>query len=73
MQGTAGRIVYETLRNYGVTCIFGMEDPIHVFHAVDRQATRIVTFHDERHGAIADEGMEFSRAGSYVAAERLAA
>lgn len=56
MQGTAGRIVYETLKNYGVTCIFGMEDPIHVFHAVDRQATKIVTFHDERHGAIMAHG-----------------
>ena len=56
MKATAGRIVYETLRNHGVDCIFGMEDPIHIFHAVDRDATRIITFHDERHGAIMAHG-----------------
>lgn len=56
MQATAGRIVYETLKSYGVSCLFGMEDPIHVFHAVDRRATRIVTFRDEKHGAIMAHG-----------------
>lgn len=56
MRATAGRLVYETLKNYGVDCIFGMEDPIHLFHAVDREATRIVTIHDERHGAIMAHG-----------------
>jgi acetolactate synthase-1/2/3 large subunit len=49
---TAGRILYETLKAQGVACLFGMEDPIHVFHAVDRAATRIVTVRDEKHGAI---------------------
>ncbi|MBL8700116.1 MAG: acetolactate synthase catalytic subunit [Alphaproteobacteria bacterium] len=52
MRGTGGRLLYETLKSYGVTCLFGMEDPIHVFHAVDRAATRIVTIRDEKHGAI---------------------
>lgn len=53
---TAGRILYETLKAHGVTCIFGMEDPIHVFHAVDRAATRVVTVRDEKHGAIMAHG-----------------
>ncbi len=52
MKSTAGRLVSETIKNYGVTCIFGMEDPIHVMHAADPDAIRIVTVHDERHGAI---------------------
>jgi len=56
MQATSGRIVYETLKSYGVTCLFGMEDPIHVFHAVDRRTTRIITFRDEKHGAIMAHG-----------------
>jgi acetolactate synthase-1/2/3 large subunit len=56
MQATAGRLVYETLKAQGVTCLFGMEDPIHVFHAVDRRATRIVTVRDEKHGAIMAHG-----------------
>lgn len=52
MRGTGGRLLYETLKNFGVDVLFGMEDPIHVFHAVDRKATRIVTIRDEKHGAI---------------------
>jgi acetolactate synthase-1/2/3 large subunit len=49
-------LIYETLRNYGVDCIFGMEDPIHLFHAIDPSVTRIVTIHDERHAAIMAHG-----------------
>ncbi|MBF9235310.1 thiamine pyrophosphate-binding protein [Microvirga alba] len=56
MRGTAGKILYETLKSYGVTCLFGMEDPIHVFHAVDRGFTRIVTARDEKHAAIMAHG-----------------
>jgi acetolactate synthase I/II/III large subunit len=56
MRGTAGRIVYETLKAHEVTCLFGMEDPIHVFHAVDRDVTRIVTVRDEKHAAIMAHG-----------------
>jgi acetolactate synthase-1/2/3 large subunit len=56
MKGTGGRLVYETLKSYGVDCIFGMEDPIHVFHAVDRSFTRIITVRDEKHGAIMAHG-----------------
>lgn len=56
MKTTAAGLLYETLKNYGVDCIFGMEDPIHIFHAVDRDATRIITIHDEKHGAIMAHG-----------------
>lgn len=56
MKGTAGRILYETLKSHGVTCIFGMEDPIHVFHAADRAVTRIITVRDEKHAAIMAHG-----------------
>jgi acetolactate synthase-1/2/3 large subunit len=52
MQSTGGALVYETLRSYGVRCLFGMEDPIHIFHAVDPADTKIVTVRDEKHGAI---------------------
>ena len=56
MKAIAGRIIYETLKSYGVPVIFGMEDPIHIFHAVDPKATRIVTIRDEKHGAIMAHG-----------------
>lgn len=56
MRGTGGALLYETLKSYGVTCLFGMEDPIHVFHAVDRDFTKIVTVRDEKHAAIMAHG-----------------
>ncbi len=56
MKRTAGRLVCEVLQQHGIDCIFGMEDPIHIFHAIDRRAMRIITMHDERHGAIMAHG-----------------
>lgn len=56
MLGTGGALIYETLKSYGVTCIFGMEDPIHIFHAVDREYTKIITVRDEKHAAIMAHG-----------------
>ncbi|MCA9985167.1 MAG: hypothetical protein KDE59_12760 [Anaerolineales bacterium] len=56
MQGTAGQIMYEVLKNQGVTCLFGMEDPIHLYHAVDRSVMQIVTVRDEKHAAIMAHG-----------------
>src|SRR6478735_5039445 len=56
MRAKAGRLVAATLQNYGVSCLFGMEDPIEVFHALDRNLTRIVTVHDEKHAAIMAHG-----------------
>jgi acetolactate synthase-1/2/3 large subunit len=56
MKRTAGRLVCDVLKESGIDCIFGMEDPIHIFHGIDREAMRIVTMHDERHGAIMAHG-----------------
>jgi acetolactate synthase-1/2/3 large subunit len=56
MRGKAGRLVAATLQSHGVSCIFGMEDPIEVFHGLDRNQTRIVTIRDEKHGAIMAHG-----------------
>ena len=56
MLRTAGGIISETLKAYGVTCVFGMEDPIHIFHSLDQGFTRIVTVRDEKHAAIMAHG-----------------
>jgi acetolactate synthase-1/2/3 large subunit len=56
MRANGGTLVYETLKSYGVNCLFGMEDPIHVFHAVDPAATKIITVRDEKHAAIMAHG-----------------
>ena len=56
MLRTAGGIISETLKAYGVTCVFGMEDPIHIFHSLDQDFTRIVTVRDEKHAAIMAHG-----------------
>ena len=56
MLGTAGEIIGATLCDFGVTCLFGMEDPIHIIHALDRDVTRIVTVRDEKHAAIIAHG-----------------
>ncbi|MBO6899999.1 MAG: hypothetical protein JJ864_01520 [Rhizobiaceae bacterium] len=56
MLRTAGGIISDTLKAYGVTCVFGMEDPIHIFHTLDQGFTRIVTVRDEKHAAIMAHG-----------------
>src|SRR5690606_8902761 len=56
MKITAAGLRYETLKNYGVDCIVGMEDPTHFLHAVARSVTRIITIHDEKRGAIMAHG-----------------
>lgn len=56
MRAKGGRLVAETLKSHGVTCLFGMEDPIEVFHALDREVIRIVTVRDEKHAAIMAHG-----------------
>lgn len=53
---TVGRTIADTLKAYGVTHLFGMEDPVHIFHALDRKAVRPVTVHDEKHAAIMAHG-----------------
>lgn len=56
MTGTAGALVAATLAAYRVTHLFGMADPVHVFHALDRGVVRPVTVRDEKHGAIMAHG-----------------
>ena len=56
MKAKAGQLVAETLKQLGATCVFGMEDPIEVFHALDRTAIRIITVRDEKHAAIMAHG-----------------
>jgi len=56
VKGTAGALIAATLRAHGVTHVFGMADPVHVFHALDRSAIRPITVRDEKHGAIMAHG-----------------
>ena len=56
VKGTAGALIAATLRAHGVTHVFGMADPVHVFHALDRSVIRPITVRDEKHGAIMAHG-----------------
>lgn len=51
-----GEMIARALREYGVTCVFGMEDPVHITHGLANDAIRLVTVHDEKHGAIMAHG-----------------
>lgn len=53
---TVGKVIADTLKAYGVTHLFGMEDPVHIFHALDRKVVRPITVHDEKHAAIMAHG-----------------
>jgi len=55
-KGTAGALIAATLHAYHVTHVFGMADPVHVFHALDRSAIQPITVRDEKHGAIMAHG-----------------
>ncbi|RBI68398.1 acetolactate synthase catalytic subunit [Roseovarius sp. TE539] len=46
----------ETLEAYGVEAIFGMEDPVQLFHHLNRDQIRVITIRDEKHGAIMAHG-----------------
>jgi acetolactate synthase-1/2/3 large subunit len=56
LKGTAGSLIAATLHAYQVTHVFGMADPVHVFHALDRRTIQSVTVRDEKHGAIMAHG-----------------
>ena len=56
LKGTAGSLIAATLHAYQVTHVFGMADPVHVFHALDRRTIQPVTVRDEKHGAIMAHG-----------------
>lgn len=53
---TVGAAIARTLQEYGVTCIFGMEDPVNIVHGLDVDSVKIVTVRDEKHGAIMAHG-----------------
>lgn len=53
---TVGEIIATTLKMYGVTHLFGMEDPIQIVHALDDTAVKAITIRDEKHGAIMAHG-----------------
>ncbi len=49
-------VVAETLHAYGTSHIFGMKDPIDIFHAADALGIQAITVHDEKHGVIMAHG-----------------
>lgn len=53
---TAATAVARTLQAYGVTHVFGMKDPIHVYAALRPVGIRAITVRDEKHGAIMAHG-----------------
>ncbi|MEQ8895652.1 MAG: thiamine pyrophosphate-binding protein [Roseovarius sp.] len=46
----------ETLEAYGVEAIFGMEDPVQLYHHLNPDRIRAITIRDEKHGAIMAHG-----------------
>ncbi len=56
MSQTAAQAVAETLKIYGVTHLFGMKDPLDLYHAIRPLGLRAITVRDEKHGAIMAHG-----------------
>lgn len=54
--GKVAALMAETLVAYGVEYIFGMEDPVQLYHHLDRSKIRAITIRDEKHGAIMAHG-----------------
>lgn len=54
--GKVAALMAETLEAYGVEFIFGMEDPVQLYHHLNRNRIRPVTIRDEKHGAIMAHG-----------------
>jgi acetolactate synthase-1/2/3 large subunit len=53
---TVGEAIARSLEGYGVTCVFGMEDPVHITHGFRNNIVRSITVRDEKHGAIMAHG-----------------
>ncbi|MBT4888950.1 MAG: thiamine pyrophosphate-binding protein [Rhodospirillales bacterium] len=56
MKATGGKLMYETLRNYGVTHLFGMDEPVHLTQELEPGVMKMVLVRDEKHGAIMAHG-----------------
>ncbi|SLN75272.1 thiamine pyrophosphate-binding protein [Oceanibacterium hippocampi] len=54
--GKVAALMVETLEAYGVEFIFGMEDPVQLYHHLNRERIRPITIRDEKHGAIMAHG-----------------
>ena len=54
--GKVAALMADMLADYGVEFIFGMEDPVQLYHHLDRERIRPVTIRDEKHGAIMAHG-----------------
>ena len=67
MKGTAGKLMYETLRNYGVTHLFGLDEPVHVTQALDKDVIKPITVRDENNGRTATRSRTFFKETSQVA------
>lgn len=56
MKRTAGHYLYNTLVSYEVTHLFGMDEPVHLYDAIDKSIIKPITIRDEKHGAIMAHG-----------------
>jgi acetolactate synthase-1/2/3 large subunit len=56
MKGNGGKLMYETLRKYGVTHLFGLDEPVHLTQELELGVMKMVLVRDEKHGAIMAHG-----------------
>lgn len=54
--GKVAALMADMLMLYGVEYLFGMEDPVQLYHHLDRSRIRPITIRDEKHGAIMAHG-----------------
>jgi acetolactate synthase-1/2/3 large subunit len=56
MSVSAAKLMYETLKLYGVTHLFGMDEPTQLYQEIDKNIIKPITVRDEKHGAIMAHG-----------------
>ncbi len=54
--GKVAALMADLLADYGVEYLYGMEDPVQLYHHLDRSRIRPITIRDEKHGAIMAHG-----------------